>query len=534
MEKRGFVLDDEVLQLHQHVVFTGASSVDYSRPLVIKYPGAFPSMPPRIFSETPGRLLRRHQRPGTWEICLFGPGQRRWSAELSGSVAIDEAEEIIRLFSDKAEVVEDEVPEPASALYHYAVDSAIFVPPEVATPDIVAADVPLIGTFRLRFRRSTSNHSKGSIKGRGIILSAKLGEWHGQVGAAFSNWCSGGQEEKGPLVWLPKPLPFLEGPKDFSTWLDQHNLKTKQWIAFVFPEQSGTVLGQRFGWLVVQAPTSGTFHYIRAFPYRSEERVARIPGLGGLAGKKVVFVGCGSMGSKIAVALASSGINRFGLVDFDMFKPENSVRHEVGVCCYGDPKVLALAKRLYEMNPMINVDKLCMRIGDLDFSADENILFDLLAAADLVIETTGSHGVSRWVNDMCHDFGVPSVYATVTNGAWGGEIVRVIPGRTACWQCWYAEWETDRPPGAPAPKVGIFAPGCEQPTFTGATYEIGVVANLAAWVAVETLLRDESGRKDFRGDYVRWVARTSEGVPDLAPAVLEIHKRPGCPVCNPL
>ena len=45
-----------------------------------------------------------------------------------------------------------------------------------------------------------------------------------------------------------------------------------------------------------------------------------------LAGRKVALVGCGSLGSKVAVMLARSGVGKFLLVDDDLFFPDNLVR----------------------------------------------------------------------------------------------------------------------------------------------------------------------------------------------------------------
>jgi hypothetical protein len=80
--------------------------------------------------------------------------------------------------------------------------------------------------------------------------------------------------------------------------------------------------------------------------------------------------------------------------------------------------------------------------------------------------------------------------------------------------------------------MGVFAPGCDQPTFTGTTYETGMVANLAAWVAVETLLADKPGRQDYRGDYLRWTGRDSDGVPAPSTEVLQTIVAEDCPLCR--
>jgi hypothetical protein len=149
-----------------------------------------------------------------------------------------------------------------------------------------------------------------------------------------------------------------------------------------------------------------------------------------------------------------------------------------------------------------------------------------------VVDTTGEHSVSRYLNDVCAAFGVPQAYATVTNGAWAGEIVRVIPGRSACWLCWNQQYYEVPPPGEKTPDPGLFAPGCDLATFTGTTYEVGVVANLACSLIADTLLIDEADRQHFNGDYIRWQLKDESGniLPKIE--VLPVNKRRVCRICG--
>src|SRR5271167_1572646 len=48
-----------------------------------------------------------------------------------------------------------------------------------------------------------------------------------------------------------------------------------------------------------------------------------------LAGRNVGIVGCGSLGSKVAVMLARAGVGRVLLVDDDIVFPDNFVRHDL-------------------------------------------------------------------------------------------------------------------------------------------------------------------------------------------------------------
>lgn len=184
------------------------------------------------------------------------------------------------------------------------------------------------------------------------------------------------------------------------------------------------------------------------------------------------------------------------------------------------------------MNPLATVNYIPMHIGAFNPISVERELFELIASADLVIESTGKHGVSRFLNDVSHNTGTPIVYASVTNGAWAGEIVRYIPGETACWLCWDNQY-TSPPPAAPNPSGHFYAPGCAQPSFTGATHEVGLVANLATTMAIDTLLRTEIGRERISADYLRWILRDANGNFVFNTEALPISQREYCPFCNP-
>jgi hypothetical protein len=97
--------------------------------------------------------------------------------------------------------------------------------------------------------------------------------------------------------------------------------------------------------------------------------------------------------------------------------------------------------------------------------------------------------------------------------------------------CWANEFNVP-PPGEPAPEVGVFAPGCDQPTFTGTTYDIGTVASLASSIIVDALLIDEAERTHYEADYVRWQLHDADG--SFAPKVelFPVTKRNKCPFCG--
>jgi molybdopterin/thiamine biosynthesis adenylyltransferase len=267
--------------------------------------------------------------------------------------------------------------------------------------------------------------------------------------------------------------------------------------------------------------------------YVQSERYSRIPGLEGLEEKTVTILGCGSLGSKIAANLAATGINRFHLVDFDHFEPGNAVRHELGVESFGLPKAFALLKRLSSLNPLvaINSDYLLFSATSVAPFEHEQTFFNFVKKSHLIIDATALHSASHFVNKLSFELGVPALYASVTNGAWGGEIVRAVPGKTPCWMCWLDQYYENEPPSAPDQTAEVFAPGCDQPTFTGTTYDLGFVASLATSMAVETLLPDKL-QTDFSKNYILWSGKDKSGKPLFLTEMLSTSTRPGCELCG--
>lgn len=537
MARRGFSLDEAARDSIQQIHFIGRSAEDPTLELTVKYPDSFPSKPPRVFTSMGSRLLKRHHHPVTREICTFGQGQSRWSAIRFGTDAIDEAEGVIRdmsgISASTSDLIDD-APEPASATYQYVSPTYVLVPPAVARFGSELA-VGSTGSFRLRFKNWPGHSEARFGAGRSVITDIQLGKTSTRGEAYFEELVASGISiNNGVFVRLAQAPPFFKNAGEFVAWLASIGQERRDWMAFIFPEQIGSINSSRTAWLVIRSTRERKPEFLRTFVMDGSGRKVRVPGLGDLVNKNVVLIGCGSMGSKVGAGLAATGVEMFGLVDCDFLEPDNAVRHEAGVDLFGLSKPEALAQRMIHLNPGVagKINLLDIVISAINNVSQEAKLQQLLASASLIIETTGDHGISRFLNDICSDLGVPQLYASVTNGAWAGEVVRVIPGRTPCWLCWNAQYYKSPPPGEQPPGPGVFAPGCDQPTFTGTTYDVGVVANLACEMAVDTLLIDDAGRKHFSGDYLRWQLKDANG--NLSPRidVLAFEKRPDCPACG--
>ncbi|MCL2295355.1 MAG: ThiF family adenylyltransferase [Spirochaetes bacterium] len=71
--------------------------------------------------------------------------------------------------------------------------------------------------------------------------------------------------------------------------------------------------------------------------------------------KKAIILGCGSVGSLVALELARAGVKHFILVDADIVEYHNICRHQCGIEDVGDFKVYALKRKILNINPSAEV-----------------------------------------------------------------------------------------------------------------------------------------------------------------------------------
>lgn len=346
-----------------------------------------------------------------------------------------------------------------------------------------------------------------------------------------------GTPEEGMLIFVPATPRRFSSWNEFKSMLAEHGITTienRKWYAVVFPEQSGNRRSRRYSWLLIFSQPPARLQPIRTFVYRESENDARIPGLSWLTKKKIAIVGCGAIGSKVAVALAAAGVRRFVLVDPDIMEPFNAVRHEAGIDCFGIVKVRSVARRIVQANPGAdgNLDLAVIRLGGIHSHAEESGILDRIGGCDLVLNATGHAGVSRYLNEICYDLKISTVYASVTNGAWSGELIRVVPGKTPCWLCFHDQYYSAPPPGQPVPQAGVFGPGSDEPTFSGTGHDVGIVANLACDVIIDTLRVAGGEMSEFPSDYLLWNGRDVIGRPVFQSQFLPISHRAHCSLCS--
>lgn len=200
---------------------------------------------------------------------------------------------------------------------------------------------------------------------------------------------------------------------------------------------------------------------------------ARVPAIAALAGRKVTVVGVGALGAPIAIELARNGVGRLTLVDFDVVEPGNSVRWPLGTPAWGKPKVSALKEYIEAHFPSCQVEPRSHAFGMNSNQTDDELLTDVLADADLLIDASASHGVNRLLWDRTQRRGVPIIQLGATPEVRGGTVVHYPVGGPCvlCLQRARIGGTVDEPTGSDDERR-VQPAGCGERTFVGADYDL--------------------------------------------------------------
>jgi molybdopterin/thiamine biosynthesis adenylyltransferase len=201
-----------------------------------------------------------------------------------------------------------------------------------------------------------------------------------------------------------------------------------------------------------------------AFDLERYSRQLRFPPLGAvgqerLAGAGVAVVGCGALGSVVAMALVRAGVGRVRIIDRDLPEPSNLPRQmlfdEADVAA-GVPKAAAAARHLARINSAAVIEPVVADLTAANAAA-------LLADVDVIVDGSDNFEARFIVNEFACRERIPWVYG----GAIGaeGRVMSVFPGQTACLRCLVPE-----PPAAAA------LPTCETAGIIGpAALVVGAV-----------------------------------------------------------
>ena len=178
-----------------------------------------------------------------------------------------------------------------------------------------------------------------------------------------------------------------------------------------------------------------------ATPYRARSlsRESLVPRGGGsldFGAKSVLLVGCGSVGSELALRLSSAGVGCLTISDPDVFSEENLYRHVLSLKDIGRLKTQALAGEMALRHPWAKVAHWTKRLEELGSTE--------LREFNLVVIAIGSPTVERVFADYRRreSLDVPVMNCWLEGHGIGGHAILAVPGAKGCWHCAYVDPKT--------------------------------------------------------------------------------------------
>lgn len=145
--------------------------------------------------------------------------------------------------------------------------------------------------------------------------------------------------------------------------------------------------------------------------------------------KKVGIVGLGSLGSKIAVSLARSGVRRFELVDGDILHAGNLERHDGDWRDVGRHKAELTEHRLKLIGRDVKIGVWSSAIGAQVSSQEAANVSQALAFCDLIIDATANPDVFNNLAGISLRHNRSLIWGAVYAGGVGGEVARARVNR---------------------------------------------------------------------------------------------------------
>lgn len=149
--------------------------------------------------------------------------------------------------------------------------------------------------------------------------------------------------------------------------------------------------------------------------------------------KCAVIIGCGSVGSLVAMELARAGVEKYVLCDADTLEYHNVCRHQCGIEDVGDLKVNALRRKILNINPRANVKT----FGGIIQNIPKDILDEMCSPLETIFVGCGDNRMADvYANKIAIYYEAAFISIGFWERAYAGEIFYYIPHKDMpCYQC---------------------------------------------------------------------------------------------------
>lgn len=239
------------------------------------------------------------------------------------------------------------------------------------------------------------------------------------------------------------------------------------------------------------------------------------------------IIGAGALGSETADALAKAGIGRLKIVDKELLKAHNAVRHCLGINRVGFPKSLGMQELVYFHNPFVEIE------NDL---ADilRTPLYLYLPQEFIGISTIADDNIEAYLNQEAVINGRTMFYCRGLRGGKSARIFRVIPHRDACKTCLSLYRQSADPVFKDIPedeKLPVITNECNNPVRPASAADVKTIAGIFSRIVID-YLQD----KNREMNHWIWSSESLEPVAIETPvygslSAWNIPPHPKCAIC---
>lgn len=398
------------------------------------YPAVFPNAPLYIRPRDPSEKWSNHQFGAGGSLCLQWRADN-WSSEVTGADIVRSAYEL--LHTENIPATPGVVPSAHRLTEGQSARNSYFR--LIVTNDAIAVIKGLQNQVKVEFKVNSIFSGAGQVA---FITNIKIAEEINHTVQDIPAGITGVSslfsiEGKG---WLFKSDAF-----DFPVTISSVDELIKvisdagQDISDVAVQNEGTQKYEKRT-IILYGNKTGRLHQFSILSYsdnplkeykiifpspsnetRLPEEYKKLPEL------KVGIIGLGSMGSKVAISLARSGIRKFVVVDDDFLKLENLVRHELSWQEVGLHKVDAIENALNLTMPNLEIEVLNHRIAGQEPPIKAARALQSLSQCDLLLDATANPEAFLHIAAIANAYKIPMCWGEVFSGGYGGLIARARP-----------------------------------------------------------------------------------------------------------
>jgi molybdopterin/thiamine biosynthesis adenylyltransferase len=465
-------------------------------PVTVVFSQDHPFVPPALKAK-PG-VIERHQNPVNGRFCVIDNEEHWWQPSMMTAAMVEQLQ--LLLAASSAGTVEEgefAMPEPVTGYLSGAAEEIVIVHDLMLTQNLDAED----GEFEL-IRFSDSGYLVAEIDGvqpkpvhspgRSPTERGARGHWKvvnpppgpSDLGAmhedAFHELASeaaplqrragrGRRNRRGMTLWTARTF-LEEGPR--------RGEQRRAWVFYkAILEKLGGVAEQRC------VLTQG---------YGKSVRSERIPELDGLGKCRVVVIGAGALGAPVVGELAKAGCGHIDVIDHDRYDLNNSVRHVLPTRSAARFKATAVTSWAQGLNPFVTIEPHCFRVG----AEQRGVLRGLVEAANVVVDTTGFHYVTRLLHRESSDAGTSLVSGALSLGGYGGRVL-ILRDARPCFDCFLENETIPLPLEEPKRDEEVTPYGCSHPAASCAGFDAAEFAAIVARTAVRATGKTDYPALDF-------------------------------------